>query len=181
MPHAATHPHPAPPTGGHACRPPRRVAVHDGPCRDRGVGSRCEPRGFTLLEALIASAVLLLTVLAASMALWSGQRQGEYSQDVVQGTLAAAALMEEVLACEYADMSAYDGRVEAVGALETSTGAAYPPSYFRIARSVSVLPRTHAFGQIGVEVDGLEIVVTTTDVDGTELCRLTRFVPEPQS
>ncbi|MFW5652438.1 MAG: type IV pilus modification PilV family protein [Planctomycetota bacterium] len=136
-------------------------------------------RAFTLIEALVASAVLLLTVLATSMALWSGQRQGAFSQDAVQGALAAAALMEEILAVEYAAMSSYDGQIEPVGELVTSTGRAYPATYYRIGRSVTVESMTHEFGELRVRIDGLQITVRTFDVAGTELSTLSRFVPEP--
>ena len=158
----------------------RRLVPASPGSRPCAAGPRVQ-RGFTLLESLIATVVLLLTVMAASMALWSGQRQGQFSQDAVQGTLAAAAKMEEVLAREYADLARYDGQVEAVGQLRTPALTPYPPEYYRIGRYTTVTSVTHTFPEVKVEIAGLQITVTTHDVDGTELCQLSRFVPEPQS
>lgn len=135
--------------------------------------------GFTLLEALVAVSILLGTVTAVAMALSTGRQYALEAQDQMQATLAAESLLAEILAAQYADLTKYDGHEEEPGTMQTPGAAVYPESFYRIGRRVAVVPVTHDFPDLGVQVDGQEIAVEAYDLSGRVLCTLSRFVPEP--
>lgn len=137
--------------------------------------------GFTLLEALIASVILLLSVIATSMALTAGRQHSLEAQAEVQAALVADAMMSQILAEDYTTMENYDGKDEPPGSLLTAVGSAYPETYYRIGRTASVRPGSHTFSGLGVTITGLEIKVESYDDTGRILCTLQRFVPEPVS
>lgn len=137
--------------------------------------------GFTLLEALIASVIMSLTVTAVSMALGSGRQHAMEAQDQLQAGLAAEALMAEILAADYADLIAYDDYNESPGAMVTYDDDAYPESFYRIGRRAVVVERTITIDGLGVKILGMDIAVEAYDVDGRVILTLSRFVPEPAS
>ncbi len=145
--------------------------------RDRTYPSR--RRGFTLLEALIASVIMALTITSVAMALGSGRQYAMEARDQLQAGLAAEALMAEILAAEYADLPAYDGHDEAPGAMVTFDDQPYPESFYRIGRRAAVVERTVEILDLGVKIRGQDIAVEAYDVDGRVILTLSRFVPEP--
>lgn len=137
-------------------------------------------RGLTLLEALIASVILTGMVLATAAALSSTQQNSQFAEDQVQGALAADAKMAEILADEYANFRSYNGLDEAPGTMKTAQGTAFPISFYRIGRRVSVVQQQLSFGGFdGYSITGLEITVTTYDPAGVTLFTESRFVPQP--
>lgn len=134
---------------------------------------------FTLLESLIAATILAAMVLATSMALSGGRRLSLEAQERMQGTLAAEALLAEILAVDYAAMTAYDGHDEAPGSLKTTSGDAYPAAHYRIGRRATVTPGQHEFEGLGLIIEGLDIRVEAYDDFGNVVVALDRFIPEP--
>lgn len=143
--------------------------------RTRAGGSRA----FTLLEALIASVIMALTVTAVAMALGSGRQHAMEARDQLQAGLAAEALMAEILAAEYADLPSYDGHNEAPGTMVTFDDQPYPETFYRVGRRAAVVERTVEIPDLGVKVLGQDIAVEAYDVDGRVILTLSRFVPEP--
>ncbi len=135
--------------------------------------------GFTLLEAMIASVIMTLTVTAVSMALGGGRQHALEAQDQLQAGLAAEALMAEILAADYANLIGYDGHDEPPGAMVTFDDVAYPQSFYRIGRRAVVVERTMDIGGLGVKILGMDIAVEAYDVDARVILTLSRFVPEP--
>jgi len=137
-------------------------------------------RGLTLLEALIASVILTGMVLATAAALSSTQQNGQFAEDLVQGALAADAKMAEILADDYANFQSYNGIDEAPGTMKTAQGAAFPISFYRIGRRVSVVSKRLTFGGLGgYFIDGLQITITAYDPAGVTLFTESRFAPQP--
>ncbi len=124
--------------------------------------------------------ILAGTVAAVAMALGAGSQQADYGQDQVYGTLAAEAKMAEILASEYIDLDDYNGAVEQHGSMLTADNVAYPGSYFRLGRSVSVTEGTQVFEELRLIIEGQRIIVEVFDIQGRVVCKLSRFVPEPQ-
>lgn len=136
-------------------------------------------RGFTLIEALFAATILTMSVIATSMALSSGHQYGQESEERVQATLAAEALLAEILTLDYAVLPAFDGHEEPPGALVTTKGLAYPESYYRLGRRATVVSKLYSFPDLGLGIQGLEITVQGYNLEGRVLAQLVRFVPEP--
>ncbi len=137
-------------------------------------------RGLTLMEALIASTILAMMVVATAAALSSTAQHGQFAEDQIKGALASEAKLAEILAAEYDDMKGYNNEDQSSGNLLTASGSAFPDTYYRIGRSVSVKRKTHTFGGLGLSVSGLEIIITAYDPNDSEVFTITQFVPEPE-
>jgi len=160
---------------------------------------RCKHRGFTLVEALIASVVLSVTVLAVTEAVVTGQMQAYDAVYAQRGLSASEQLMERVLALPYNDpgdaltigpddgetsaadfdnIDDYHGYSESTGELTDASGNALPDEFDDFSRSVTITNADVNVSGFSSNVVGLRIVVTTTDTAGREWS-LTRFVAEP--
>lgn len=135
--------------------------------------------GFTLIEALTASVILLLTVMATSIALSSSHQHAQEFQDRVQASLAAEGLMAQILANPYSSLGGYNGHNESPGTMVTPDGTPYPDIYAPIGRRATVTEKDYAFPDLGVRVRGREVIVDAYDEHGRILVSLVRFVPEP--
>jgi len=160
---------------------------------------RCKHRGFTLVEALIASVVLSVAVLAVTEAVVTGQMQAYDAVYAQRGLSASEQLMERVLALPYNDpgdaltigpddgetsaadfdnIDDYHGYSESTGELTDASGNALPDEFDDFSRSVTITNADVNVSGFSSNVVGLRIVVTTTDTAGREWS-LTRFVAEP--
>lgn len=137
-------------------------------------------RGFTLLENLMAAAVLGIIVLAVGLAVSAAQKASIEGQKTVLGAMAADDLMSELRALEYAALPTYDGLVQNVGGIQTLAGEDYPETYWALGRSVIVEDTQYQEGGLGAKIDGRRIVVAAFDADRV-LVELECFVPEPAS
>lgn len=142
--------------------------------------TRTRRRGFTLLENLMAAAVLGVIVLAVGLAVSAAQKASQEGQKTVLGAMAADDLMSELRAVEYADLPDYDGVVQGVGAMRTLTGDAYPDTYWALGRSVIVENARYQDEGLGAMINGRRIVVAAFD-ENRVLVELESFVPEPSS
>ncbi|MCC6579851.1 MAG: prepilin-type N-terminal cleavage/methylation domain-containing protein [Phycisphaeraceae bacterium] len=156
-------------------------------------------KGFTLLEVLIASAILAIAVAAITQAVVAGQMQTYDALHDLRANSLAEALMEEVLALPYGDpqgvvtpgpdageinRSLYDnaddfhGFTEASGALNDAANSLYPAPYQTFSRGVTCAYGTMTVTGFDTPVTGLTVTVTVTDAAGRQW-QLTRFVQEP--
>lgn len=142
----------------------------------RSIGPR---RGYTLLESLMASSILLMIVVAVTGAVSAGQQHAFEAHQRVTGSLAAEELLGRISVLDYAAIGGWNGYVEPVGAMRGLDGAAMPPAFDRLGRRVSVVTETKDLGAIGVLVRGRTIRVTAEDERGRILASLETFVPEP--
>lgn len=161
-------------------------------------------RGLTLVECLLASAVLALAVVAVTQAVVAGQMQTAEALRRARALGLGEALTDEVLRLPYTDpdgpggevgrenfdnLEDFNGFSEAAGALRDARGTSNPASLYdapfqEFSRTVSVVP---ANGGSGVSVTGfgnpllgLMVTVTVQDAAG-EKWTLTRFRAQPPS
>ena len=85
-------------------------------------------RGFTLMESLIASAILFAGVLAVISAIMAGQRKAFEAERQVMATLAAEQLMGSIATSEYDSLSALWGGIKPAGEFQAMVTIQAPPS-----------------------------------------------------
>lgn len=134
----------------------------------------------TLLEALLASAILLITVLALTSAIAAGQAASLVSQKLFLGAMVIDDLLSELSGVPYDDLPDFDELVQNPGALETVDGAPYPQAYWPVGRRVEVLDVTIKESASGAIIRGRSVTVFAFDDTG-ELCSATLFIAEPAS
>ena len=136
-------------------------------------------RGITLIEALIASALLLTVVTAILSALSAGHQHAREAQGLVTASLAAEQLMARVSSDEYGSLADWNGWDEAPGTMVDE--ASMPAIFNLVGRRVLVTREDHAIDHLQVLVNGYTVTVESYDTSGRILTRLVRFIPEPQA
>lgn len=144
----------------------------------RRSGPRGASRAFTLIEAMIATGILSMSVLALSSAIAAGQKSSIEGQKALLGAMAISDLMSEVAAVPYADLGSLDGRSEAPGAMRTLDNASYPGPFWMIGRAVSVTDEFVTEPGLQVTIKGKKVVVTATD-GSRDVASAETFFPEP--
>ena len=136
-------------------------------------------RGLTLVEALVASALLLTVVTAILSAVSAGHQQAREAHGLVTASLAAEQLMARISSDDYGTLPNWDGWDEGPGTL---VGEDRLPVLFNlVGRRVQVTPEEHALEFLQVLVNGYTVTVESYDTTGRVLTRLIRFIPEPQA
>ena len=144
----------------------------------RGLGQRGGRGGFTLIEAMLAAAVLGVTMLAVATALSASQNLAFEGQKRVLAAMAADDLMSELVTLDYDTLRARDGESQPIGAIATVDGVAYPESYWFLGRDVTVTPTDILDEGSGMSVSGVLVRVDALDA-GATLASVETFVPEP--
>ncbi len=160
-------------------------------------GSRA---GFTLIEALLASAVLAFVVAALTQAIVAGQMQTYDAMHSGRAMALAEAMMEEILVLPYDDpggglvigpdagevtrqdfddIDDYHGFTEALGTLTDAEGNLYPSLFQKFTRFVTVTADTVDIPAFNSTQHGITITVTVREGDNGREWTVTRFVPEP--
>ena len=137
--------------------------------------------GFTLLEAMMASAILLVAVLGVMGAITSGQQHAYETQQRVLASLAAEALLERIVGESYDALAGWDGHAEPVGSMVDHDGLPLPESFIPIGRDVAVTTSLETIPDLGIEIRGRTVQVRAFNADGRVLADLRQFVPEPTS
>ncbi len=135
-------------------------------------------RGFTLLEALYAAAILSIMSLATIQGVTAGQQQAVAAQNQLLAVLVADSTMNELAVTEYARLPLYDGAVAEVGALRTLDDAAYPSTVAGLGRGIIVASDTITFTNPEVKVRGYTVSVSVFDAKRV-VVEISRFFPEP--
>ncbi len=141
------------------------------------------PRGrsrsaFTLLEALMASTVLTIIVLAIASSITTAQQMAFEGQKRMLAAMVVDDLMTELLTLPYDDIRPYHGMREPLGAMETIDGDVYPDAYWSIGRDVSVRETIVYDEGTDTQVRGLQIEVSARD-EAVVLASVEMFLPEP--
>lgn len=144
-------------------------------------GGAADPRGFTLIEALIASSILLGIVTAVTAAVVAGQQQAFEAQQRIAAALAADALMARLAALPYTDLPKWNGHHEPAGDMIDERGDAMPPAFDGVGREATIINTFRSFNPPDVNIRGVTIRVRAFDSVGNTLVTLERFVPEPQA
>jgi len=155
-------------------------------------------RGFSLIEALLASMILAFSAVAVSHALLAGHQLTDAALHHSHAMDLAGATMEEVLRLPYNDpdgssnmgpesgetnrtlydnIDDYHGFSQSAGAVTDFAGDLYEPAYQDFSRAVSVTSSSQNVAGLGGAIDGVTIQVTITDTAGTAWT-VQRFVPE---
>jgi hypothetical protein len=138
-------------------------------------------RGFTLLEALMASGILLTIVVAVTGAITAGQQHAYEAQLRIVGTLAADELLGRIASGDYSSLSAWNGFTEDVGEMTDLQGDLLPATFQMVGRQAEVALGMVSVPSLSVRVRGYTITVRSFDVHDRTLSEVNRFVPEPQS
>jgi prepilin-type N-terminal cleavage/methylation domain-containing protein len=141
--------------------------------------ARCQ-RGFTLIESLMASGVLLITVLAVSAALTAGQQHAYEAHQRIAGALAAEEMMGRVSSYGFDELRPLH-RVEAVGELVDAARQPFPESFAGVGREIWILETMEKIEGLNVQIRGYRVRVRTFDANNITLADIGRFVPEPAS
>lgn len=152
--------------------------------RDGGtkvVGGLARTRGFTLIESLMATGLLLVVVVAVTSAISAGQQHSFEAHQRIAGSLAAEELMGRVSADAYSSLLSWNGHTEDVGEMTDMSGAAMSSSLNMVGRDVHVSTGLKTIAGLDVRVRGATITVRSFNGLGRTLATITRFVPEPQS
>ena len=146
--------------------------------------------GFTLLEAMMASAILFAVVVSVTMAMTSGQQHAQEAKQRIAASIAAEELMGRIVALDiddsatrkwYDDVSDWNDFREWPGEMVDGNGDDFGPKYRNIGRTVTVLDVSRQVPELSVNVNGKLIQVRAYDASQRTLVELERFVPEPQS
>jgi len=140
--------------------------------------SRIARRGLTLIEALIASAILLMSVLALTTALAAGQAAAIEGQKLLLGAMAVDDLLSELWAENFNDLPKYHNATEPVGGIISLDGEPYPDAFWMLGRRVEVTSRDIKSAKTGVLVRGVVVRVTVFDAD-RDLVSAELFIAEP--
>lgn len=159
---------------------------------------RAPRRGFTLIEALTASVVLSVAVVAISTAVTAGHMHNGYALHAQRANRLAEELLEYICSLSYADP--HDGSLlgksgsentrfmydnigdwqpysDGPSGLTDMGNVAYPDEYQGFRRDVTVWTETVAVPPLG-NITGLWVKVTVTDKSGNSWA-VQRFVPAP--
>jgi len=156
-------------------------------------------QGFTLVEVLVASAILSFVTLGIVQAVSAGQARTLDALKRARAQALAEVLLEEILAKPYADpegettfgpdsgeasradfdnIDDYHGYLEPAGTLADHAASAYPNDYQSLARSVSVVSVTNSVSDLGGDHAGMQVTVSVNEPGG-RVWSVARFVPEP--
>ncbi|MFO0962517.1 MAG: prepilin-type N-terminal cleavage/methylation domain-containing protein [Phycisphaerales bacterium] len=139
------------------------------------------PRGFTLLEALIAALIVAIVAAAASMSVAVGIAIQEQNRLSVLAMHAAELQMSSVMEATYDGVDALAG-TETTGNMLAparpggSTRPALPSAFSQLSRITTVTAENRTFSSYNnYTVTGKRITVTVYGPDGTQLAQLVRY------
>lgn len=151
--------------------------------RPSSIGRVCNrsARGFTLLEAMIASVIVAMVAATASMSVAVGASIEQQNRLSVLAMQAAELQMSSVLEQSYETMSTLAG-TEAMGMMLApqrpgeTVRANLPDSFSELSRVTSIVTENRTLTQYNnYTVTGKRIEVTVMGPDGVALARLIRF------
>jgi prepilin-type N-terminal cleavage/methylation domain-containing protein len=143
---------------------------------------RPRPRqGLTLIESVIATAVLAVAITAVYSAMAAGTVHASRSADELAATIAVEDLMNRILADGTMRLPDWDGYEEAAGALVDADGEPLNGGVARVGRRATV-DRLRRRLDGGPQIDGWNIRVEAIDSSGHPLGVIERWIPDvPES
>ena len=157
--------------------------------------------GFTLIEVLIASAILATTAAAVANAIMAGQMLTYEALHNQRASALTEALIEEILVLPYIDPDGdvvagpdagesarsdfdaaddFHGFSESAGSLADAAGTLLPEGYQRFSRSVTAVYESQTVSGFSDPIPGLTVQVSVQDQQSATWT-LTRFISEPPS
>ena len=145
----------------------------------RGPRPEAAPRGLTLVESIVASAILAVAITAVFSAVASGRAHAEVAADELAATVAAEDLLGRVLGSDFDRIDDWDGHEEAAGELVDANGARLAPAMQRVGRRVRI-ERSEQTVFHSVGISGRSIVVEIFDRDDRTTGSISRWIPDPE-
>lgn len=128
----------------------------------------------------MASAILLVAVLAVTGAVTSGQQHALEAQERINGAVVADELLGQIVCGAYSALPTWHGHVQEAGTLRGSNGHLLPPSLQGLSRESAVHDEIVTVGPLQVRIRGRRVIaMARDDATGRVLARVERFVPEP--
>ena len=138
------------------------------------------PRGLTLVESVIATAVLAVAITAVFGALAAGTVHASQSADELAATVAVEDLMARILADDPAEVRRWHGHEESPGELVDADGTPLAGGVARVGRRVRV-DRVARRLDGGPTIDGWLVSVEAFDPAGASLGVGERWMPTAES
>ncbi|MCH2160577.1 MAG: hypothetical protein MK085_01750 [Phycisphaerales bacterium] len=134
-------------------------------------------RGASLVEAVLAAALLAMAVLAVFSAIGSGAAHAEESARRIAATMAAESLLAQVTLDRGEALDAWHGHSEPLDTLTDLHGRPLPPSQQVVSRSVRV--RSEPRSLPGFEdLAGRCVVVEARGFDERVLASVSAWIPD---
>jgi prepilin-type N-terminal cleavage/methylation domain-containing protein len=137
------------------------------------------PRGLTLVESIVASAILAVAITAVFSAVASGRAHAEVAADELAATVAAEDLLARVLSSDFDRIDEWNGHEEAPGELVDAKGVFLAPPMQRVGRRVRVERRTHTIFESNA-IPGRAIFVEIFDREQRTTGSISRWIPDPE-
>ena len=155
-------------------------------------------RGLTLVESMMALAVLSFAVLAVNFAVVAGQTHARAGDSSIRAIELAQDLLEEILALPYDDPDGastlgpeaaetsrlsfdnaddFHGYSESPGSITDFTGNAYPGDAQAFTRSVAIATSNEFVTDLSTAIAGLTVTITVMDDQGRSWA-ITHYIPE---
>ena len=139
---------------------------------------RIPPRGFSLLEAVIAMVILAMTFTTIASAIGAGSGSARETRNQVMATLAAEELLSELLSEPWVALSVRNGYRESTGQSRAPDGR-IEKDRAELLRVVEVVDETRHLEPIGMDIDGRVIRIHVEDRSSRTIISLERFIPKP--
>lgn len=146
--------------------------------------------GMTLVECMIAMALLTIAALGMTFAATTGHVHLSIADDTLRAVRLGEHLLEEIIGRPYDGSGAsratycvddYDGFTEPAGTLQDFASTPYEAVDQSFSRSVTVNPSSVTIAALGgAVIPGKVVSVTVRDAQGSAWT-LTRFIAEPPS
>jgi prepilin-type N-terminal cleavage/methylation domain-containing protein len=134
-------------------------------------------RGLTLIESVIATAVLAVAITAVYSALAAGTVHAAESAEDLAATVAVEDLLNRILADDPDRLDDWDGHEEAVGNLVDADGTPLAGGVGRVGRRATV-ERLDRELKGGPSIRGWNIRVEAIDAAGRPLGGIDRWIPD---
>ena len=145
----------------------------------RGPRPGSADRGLTLVESIVASAILAVAITAVFSAVASGRAHAEVAADELAATVAAEDLLARVLGSDPDRIDDWNGHEEAPGELVDAEGVRLAPAMQRVGRRVRIEESERTLFE-SVGIPGRSIVVEIFDREERTTGSLSRWIPDPE-
>ena len=146
----------------------------------RGPRPDAAPRGLTLVESIVASAILAVSITAVFSAVASGRAHAEVAADELAATVAAEDLLTRVLGSGFDRFDDWDGHEEAPGELVDAEGVFLAPAMQRVGRRVRIERREQTLFD-SLAIPGRTVIVEVFDREERTTGSISRWIPAPES
>ena len=136
-------------------------------------------RGLTLVESVIATAMLAVAVTAIFSALAAGQSHARIAADDLAASVAAETLMDRIVhGSSETDPLDWNGHHEPAGSMTDDTGRPLPGITSNVGRRVVATRRIRRLGD-GPRIEGRLVQIHAFDRQARDLTVLERWIPTP--